>query len=195
MGIFDRWKKRKTASSDSKCASSHTIQNVGNFYADCIKAFHDEAAKNGLAKRGLIYIPELIEAGNKTILAFLQDPFFVVEFGQNPTQYYYAIMSLSLQAGICFGEKWHTALSELKNGYVDRIIEEGPADEADRIFKSTIGLPDSQQQNHFYQVIFEKWVACHEPYWALTNPREYTFHAMLAAYQLGISIILEKYGL
>lgn len=34
----------------------------------------------------------------------------------------------------------------------------------------------------------------HEPYWKLEDPRKHTMAAMLAAYQLGISMVLEKYG-
>ena len=45
-----------------------------------------------------------------------------------------------------------------------------------------------------YFSIFDKWMELHEPYWKLADPRQYTFDATLAAYQLGVSVILEKYG-
>ena len=51
-----------------------------------------------------------------------------MEFNGNPQVYYYVIMSLSLQAGIVFAEKWHSDFPALKSGYVDDIIAEGPAD-------------------------------------------------------------------
>ena len=47
------------------------------------------------------------------------------------------------------------------------------------------------QGNDFFPIIFEKWIAIHEPYWKLADPRDYTFKAMLASYQLGVSMILE----
>lgn len=57
-----------------------------------------------------------------------------------------------------------------------------------------LGLTDNEKENAFYRVIFERWMAMHEPYWKLSDPRDYTFKAMVAAYQLGVSMILEKYG-
>ena len=103
-------------------------------------------------------------------------------------------MALSLQTGICFGEKWHKNFEGLKTGYVDEIIKVGPADDANAILAETIGINGNEEQNAFYQKIYEKWIHCHEPYWALEDPRQYTFRAMVAAYQLGISMVLEKYG-
>ena len=51
-----------------------------------------------------------------------------------------------------------------------------------------------EKRDGLYQAVFAKWLALHEPYWKMSDPREYTYQAMLAAYQLGISVILEKYG-
>ena len=190
MGLFDRLKKNQ------KKDSTETVQikNPQSFYTDCLKTFHDEAMANGFANRGLIFIPELMPMGEKAVLAYLQDMFFTMEFGKNPTQYYYVIMSLSLQTGICFGEKWHKDFAGLKAGYVDEIIKGGPADDANVILAETVGINGNEEQNAFYQKIYEKWIYCHEPYWALNDPRQYTFRAMVAAYQLGISMVLEKYG-
>ena len=133
--------------------------------------------------------------GEKAVLVYLQDVYFTMEFGQNPLQYYYVITMLSFLTGICFGEKWHKDFACLNNGYVDEIIKAGPADDANIILSEKIGLLNNEQQNDFYQKIYEKWLECHELYWELEDPREYTFSAMVAAYQLGVSMILEKYGL
>lgn len=190
MGLFDRLKKNQKKDS----TESVQIKNPQSFYTDCLKTFHDEAMANGFANRGLIFIPELMPMGEKAVLAYLQDMFFTMEFGKNPTQYYYVIMSLSLQTGICFGEKWHKDFAGLKADYVDEIIKVGPADDANVILAETVGINGNEEQNAFYQKIYEKWIYCHEPYWALNDPRQYTFRAMVAAYQLGISMVLEKYG-
>lgn len=164
-----------------------------DFYTECVADYHKTAKSLGHANRDLIYIPELIPIGQKTVLAFLKDNFFQMEFGKNPQQYYLVIMALSLQSGIVFANKWHLNYSALKSGYVDQIIEEGPADAAEVLLKNEIGL-NKEQANQFYGKIYERWLVLHEPYWKMSDPRQYTFNAMLAAYQLGISMILEKYG-
>lgn len=184
MGLFDFLKKNKTDN-----------QKSIDFYSICVADYHKTAMQDGVAKKGLIFIPELIPIGEKTILAFLKDPFFQMQFGSNPQTYYYVIMSLSLQAGIVFGDKWHVNYSALKNGFVDEIIEEGPADAAIALMQANFSEAITQNQgNVFFRKIFIRWMELHEPYWKLADPREYTFKAMLAAYQLGVSMILEKYG-
>lgn len=75
---------------------------------------------------------------------------------------------------------------------MDNIIKAGPADDANVISAETIGIMDNQEQNTLYQKICEKWIQCREPYWALEDSRQYTFRAMVVAYQLGISMVLEK---
>ena len=184
MGLFDFIKK----------TGKQELKNTVSFYNDCVADFHNEAAKKGIANRGLIFIPELLPLGEKTILAFLKDSFFQMQCGGDAQQYYYLIMALSIDAGMCFATRWHEDFSTLKQ-YVDEIILTGPADDANVLKEEH--LPSDvmgSQGNAFFATIYERWLAMHEPYWKLSDPREYTFKAMLAAYQLGISMMLEKFG-
>ena len=59
-----------------------------------------------------------------------------------------AIMALSLQAGMVFGVKWHENYSALQTGYVDQIIEEGPADACKPLLRQ-LGLTDNEKENAF----------------------------------------------
>lgn len=193
MGLFN-FGKKKEAPKKAPTQQSTGISNAQSFYTDCVTDFHNEAAKYGVATKGMIFIPELLPLGQKTVLAYLQDSFFQMQFGNNPQMYYYFIFSLSVDAGMCFAAKWHEDFAGL-NRYVDRIIEEGAADEANLLMQRH--LPKAlfaNQGNEFFQKIFPRWLAMHDPYWKLKDPREYTFNAMLAGYQLGVSIILEKLG-
>lgn len=185
MGLFNFGKKKPV---------ELELKNSVSFYNDCVADFHKEAMKKGVANKGLIFIPELIPLGEKTILAFLKDPFFQMQCGGNAQQYYYLIMALSIDAGMCFATRWHEQFSTL-NQYVDEIIYTGPADDANALMD--VHFPSDvmgNQGNDFFLIIFERWIAMHEPYWNLADPRDYTFKAMLAAYQLGVSMILEKHG-
>lgn len=185
MGLFNFGKKKP---------SEPELKGSVAFYNDCVADFHKEAMKYGVAKKGLIFIPELLPLGEKTILAYLKDPFFQMQSGGNPQAYYYLIMALSIDAGMCYATRWHEQFSTL-NQYVNQIIEEGPADDANILLAKHFPKDISENQgNAFFQKIYPRWIAMHEPYWKLSDPRDYTFKAMLAAYQLGVSMILEKYG-
>lgn len=170
------------------------IKKPYDFYIDCVADFHKEANKYDVATRGQIFIPELIPLGEKTILAYLNDPYFKAFSGDNPQSYYYLIMSLSIFAGTAYATRWHENFSSL-NQYVDQIIQDGPVDEAYPIWEKyfpeeIVGF----QGNPFFQKINSRWLAILEPYWELKDPRDYILKALLAAYQLGVSMILEKYG-
>ena len=199
MGIFDRFKKsnesanRGNSAPQMKNTQLPSDPQITRFYQNCVEDYHNAAKEKSLATKGIINIPELIPIGEQAVLTFLKDPFFQSQFGGNPSVYYYVIMSLSIQAGIVFAAKWHDNASALTKGYVERIIREGPA-ESCKPWLYQLGLTDNQKENTFYQVIFERWAKNHEPYWKLKDCRDYTFNATLAAYQLGVSMILERCG-
>lgn len=169
-----------------------TDVSLTKFYMDCVEAYHDEAEKCGLTDRGVIFIPELIPYGEQAVLSLFKDRFYSMEFKDNPYVYYYAIMSLALQTGIVYAAKWHENFPEMQ-GYSKRIEKRGPADDCKPCLRQ-MGLGDSGVENAFYNKIYKIWVEKHEPYWKMRDPREYTFKATLAAYQLGVSLMLAKLG-
>ena len=174
------------------------LKSPADFYKDCVEDFHKEANKHGVATRGLIFIPELVSLGEKTILSYLQTPYYQIKSGGDPEVYYRIIMTVSMEAGMAYAERWHSDFSTL-NAYAEEVTLNGPALMAAYLW--TKHFPNEKPlefgENYgeaFYQKIYDRWLALHEPYWALEDPRRYTFNAMLAAYQLGVSMILEKYG-
>lgn len=183
MGLFGFGKKK-----------NEPKNTEGTFYTQCVEDFHAEAKKNGVATRGLIFIPELIPVGERVVLSLLQDPFYQMQFSNNPQAYYYFIMAMSIDAGMLLATQWHEDYSGIEE-CIARIFEEGPADDANTLLQAHFENNISENQgNLFFQRIFQRWSLMHEPYWKLSDPRKYTFEALTAAYQLGISMILEKYG-
>ena len=181
MGIFDFNKKNK-------------LKSPADFYKECIEDFHKEANKHEVATRGLIFIPELVPLGEKTILAYLRDPYYITESKGDPKIFYYTVMNNSLKAGMALATQWHEDVSKL-DMYVDEVILGGPSIIGYSLLKKHFSEEIHKNfGEEFYKTIYARWLVLHEPYWVLNDPREYTFKAMLAAYQLGVSMILEKYG-
>ena len=182
MSLFDIFKKKNNG-------PSSTTQ----FYADCVQAYHEIAKERGFLKKGVVLIPELIPIGNKTVIAYLQDTFFKMEYKDNKQMYYYAVMVFTLQTAMVFANKWHLNFSGLTPEYVDKVIKDGPADEGIPLLKQ-IGLTDNEKENVFYRALFKKFFEMLKPYANNKDLGNYTFQAMLAAYQLGVSMILSDYG-
>ncbi len=103
--------------------SKRKIQNEQAFYTECIDIFHDEAMVNGVAMKGLIFIPELMPYGEKAVLSFLNDPYYMSMCNGDATTYYFLIMALCIETGIAFAAKWHYNFDGLPQ-YSEQILEE-----------------------------------------------------------------------
>ena len=163
------------------------------FYVQCMKDFHDVAQKSGFAPKGAVMIPELAPIGTRTVMSFLRDQELLETYGDDPVQWYYAIVGLSIQAGIVFGYQWHVDYSGLNEAYISSIIDNGPAEIAGDLMMQ-VCHKNQIEANDYYSSIFSEWLRLHDPYWNMTDPRQYTFNATLAAFQVGVSTILGEFG-
>ena len=151
------------------------------------------AKAQGYANKGLIFIPELIPLGQKAVLAYLQDPFITFEYSSAPDTYYYVVNSFAFQTGIIYGAAWHESYSALTGGFADKVIKDGPWEHVEPLFKKDLEM-SKEEFERFGQELYTLWKNQHEAYWKLNDPRQYTFNATLASFQLGVSMILEKLG-
>lgn len=172
---------------------AHNMKTPEQFYVQCYDEFHHIAQEHGFAPKGGVVIPELMQVGMRIVQSFLQDQELIETYGDDPIQLYYAIVGLSLQAGIVLGHKWHFDFEGLTKEYIESIIDDGPAEIAGRIMLDDCHK-DKDVANEYYSSIFARWLVLHEPYWKLDDPREYTFNATFAAFQVGVSTILGVYG-
>ncbi len=203
MGLFSWMKKAKQKAENSAPKESNPAKQASNvfsgkvppkqFYALCVKDYHDKAKSLGYAERDLIFIPELIGFGQKAVLWFLSNDELQKQFS-SPEQYYFVAVSSAIRCGIIFALKWHHDFAGLNQpGYVESVMESGLVSLSEDTIENDLGM-DKRAFHSFCMEIFDRWVEMHQPYWELQKPRDYTFSATLAAYQLGISMILCKYG-
>ena len=74
MGLFDGFKKKQEPAATTPSPTS--AAPITRFYNNCVTDFHKAAMAEGQASHGLIFIPELIPIGEKTVSVYLKDPFF-----------------------------------------------------------------------------------------------------------------------
>lgn len=165
------------------------------FYIDCVKAYHDTVKQLGWMQNGMIHIPDLLPVGQKTTLAYLQDHFLQSEFSHDPETYYYVVMTFVLQCGIIFADKWHKSMDHLKGTeFIDQVIADGPWDYVAPILTDALEM-HADSFNLLCRHVYDNLLQKMEPHWQKQDARDYLFHAILASFQLGISIILDKYGI
>lgn len=144
----------------------------------------------------------MLEFGKKRVLVYLQDEKIVSEFHNYPEIYYFVVFSRCIKAGIYLGRYWGVnesnpededsmeSLESFSDFVLDLCVSENN-DDIQEYFPARFRKNDGYD---FYMRFYKLWMELHAPYWKLADPREYTFNAMVAGVQLGISIVLEKMG-
>ena len=185
MGLFSIFGSKKTANQNK--------ESVSEFYDHCVEAFHDEAKKCGLTEKGSICIPALMPLGESILHSLLQDRYYQLTYGSKPDLYNYVIMSMSIQTGIVLGCKWHENYEELSDSFISGLVREGPVEEAKPVLAELFGIADEQSLEKVFKPIFATMNDLNSVYKKDKTADEYFFKSLLAAYQLGVSMILGKY--
>ena len=195
MGLFDRFRKRRETPAGGRAPERRYEEPDphASFESACLQAFHEAVLPRGMAPEGLVFIPELTALGSWVVQSFLKDQFLSTSIERRPRDVHYAAMVMSLQAGLVIADKWQVDPDVFRTGYVDRLITEGPAWPSHGVLH-WLGLTDYAQEDAFFREIFEVWWGLFEPHADGDDPAEYAYRADLAAFQLGLSVVLAKHG-
>lgn len=186
MSLFDKLRKQKSAS------AGNTVGTPSAFYAECVEEYHKAAKDLGRAKGGTILIPELLPYGEQAVLALLRNDELRGQF-KNPVVYYGVLVTLSIELGVVMAKKWHEDFKGLNSSYIQSVFNDNISVVCNPIMEE-LGFAGEDAKGDFYNAIFERWLKLHDPYWSLADPRDFTFAATLAAYQLGVSVFLYENG-
>lgn len=181
---------RASTGSNNRPETNKGIKNEMDFYNECLEKYVKIAQENSLAKRGVIFVPELLQFGQSYELRLLTDQHYIDLYKNDPSQYYFVLFQLSLIYGLIAGSEWHYAFSSFKE-----TMEKAYYNNSDYLPKVLRDLGISQDTLvEVMNEAFKEMMELHEPYWKLNDPRGYTFNGLLASYQLGVSMILGVLG-
>ena len=162
---------------------------------ECVIAVHDEAERLGIVMKGPAIVPDLLPLGRRAVSEYMSDRFLILEYEDHPEDYNFMIMCAAADFGIVLADRWYRDRNELEEFSAD-LINRGPVKEAwaivSRKFSDDI-MKDGAEE--FLGCIFAKLSEMNSAVPESPDKRAYTFTSMLAVFQLGISVILEKYGL
>ncbi len=134
----------------------------------------------------------MYEKGNEVVLLFLQNESLQRQ-ANSPVNYYYRICGLVFQISTVFAERWQYESFNFNINNVD-IFDPDVMNPVKRIVENEWEI-SINEFNNILNEVYQAWLNIHEPYWNLSDSRNYTFNAILAVFQLGISITLNSYGL
>lgn len=165
-------------------------------YFNCVEAFHQVAQEEGYVTKAPIHVPELLLWGEQVIISRLRSKTYTSLMRTNKRYHWLVINTEALQLGILFGYAWHKNFDDLQNSLLRKVMKTGPAPYLEPIFTGPLPIPpDSFKTLSF--IIFHEWEqqkASLRKFRKTENPSPYTLKAILASFQLGVSMILEKLG-
>ena len=163
------------------------------FYIECVEKYHQVGYKHNLLKEPKqIFVPELLQKGNEVVLGFLKNESLKRQYqNQSPEDYYNRLSGLILQMSLVFATTWHSDF-ELFNKLdtYDPTILDPTANIITNDLRITIDDFRSLMRD-----VFNEWLTLHEPYWQLNDCRAYTLNDFLGIWQLGVSMVLNSYGM
>ena len=166
------------------------MEDPKKFAQACLQEYLRIVNEYSYATKGPVVVPELLQYGMSYEMRILNDHHYISEYGNNPVQYYYVIFQLSLVCGFIAGKTWH-----LNFGDFNSVMEEAYYNNSKYMKDIYLDLDlDKETFSEILDKLYNKLLELHKPYWDLNDPREYTFNALFAAYQLGVSMILNKFG-
>lgn len=169
-----------------------TVPAVDDFFAEALKILHEKAVEYGWTINGMVYAKELLPYGQTFLLQMLNDKSFQQKFGLDAVSYYFNIGCYVFCGGVFYADCWVKDTAILRaDDKLQYLTENDPYDLAVEI----LSIKNSSAFEDFLSRIFDDWLEIMDPYWDMSNSRDYIFQGLLIFYQLGISERLKKLGI
>jgi len=166
------------------------MEDPKKFAQTCLQEYLRIVNEYSYATKGPVVVPELLQYGLSYEMRNLNDEELISEYGSDPVEYYHIAFQYSLMTGYIAGKTWHVNFANFND-----IMEDAYYNSQNYMYEIFEDLEmDFDKHFEIMDKLFDKMMELLEPYWGLNDPREYTFNALFAAYQLGISMILNKFG-
>ena len=172
--------------------SEPTVQKVclDEFYNQCLGVFTKTAQEANLLQGNLV-CTELLPVGKKVVFEYLYDRYLVQRHESDPDIFYDYVVQLSFEAGITIANKWKDASADLEE-YIDKIIRETSFDDIRGIYQQYFNVESEQTWRKFISNLSAPVYDLLKWYHEQDNFEAYKLKLLLAAFQLGMMLILNK---
>ena len=162
-----------------------------DFTAHCSKVFNAYALSKNLVKGDIVFVPELVPLGEKAVLEIIANDLLQKEYGEKPMLFYYVVLEYALKTGILLGAKWELNFEGLTPDSYKETVSLALHGEADQLL-AEMGLDSEAQHDEFFMELHKKWHELTLPYTKLKDQRYYISGSLFAAFQLGVTMILDS---
>lgn len=162
------------------------------FLAACIYDFHKAVYPHGLAQNGAVIVRELLPVGRCAVQSYYESDDLRAEFeGYSDVHEDFMVM-LSIDLGLVVGAFWY-ADRDIFDILAWRAINAMPISAAEGLIDALYDQPIMDDSGApLFDLIFERFTAMLEPYRSMPNAHNYVICALLAAFQLGLTLMFER---
>ena len=180
------------------------MESTFDFYNTCVKKFHETGMKNNYINSSELFLSDIIVEGRKHVLDILKDDYFRSEYGSQPMQYYFMVVSFYFQAGMADAVLF---VRDRKNfndkKFMKKMMEEGPFKTVKPELEN-MGLSEEKLAEIIRNIFFDWYGLMTEYFQNLPDEdkkkdedgkpglRDYVFNACLASCQFGITLVLNR---
>lgn len=165
--------------------------NPSDFTAHCCEEFNNLAIDKQIVKGDIAFVPELVPLGEKAVLEIMSCPTIQEEYGDNPMLFYYVVLQYAFKTGILLGARWELNFESLTAESYKEEVAHALNGEAEKLL-SEMGLDSDEKHDAFFVALHKKWHELTMPYTQLEDQRYYISGSIFAAFQLGITTILDN---
>lgn len=165
--------------------------NPSDFTAHCCKEFNKLALEQNLVKGDVAFVPELVPLGEKAVLEIMGNSTIQKEYGDNPMLFYYVALQYALKTGILIGGRWELNFASLREDSYQEEVAHALNGETEKLL-AEMGLDTDEKHDAFFVELHKKWRELTMPYTQLKDQRYYISGSIFAAFQLGVTMILDN---
>lgn len=165
--------------------------DLNAFYDKCLKIFANIAQENSFACDFSASYANLLSIGQTVVFEYLYDRYLIQRHETDPDIFYNYVLQISFEAGITIANKHKENSSELHE-YVDKIIQETSMDDISDICQQHFNVTSENAWLDFISLLSAPVYDLLKWYHNEDSFEEYKLALLLAAFQVGSSMILAK---
>ncbi len=161
------------------------------FYASCVYDLHEAVRAHGLARNGPILVRGLLRPGYDAIASYYESDDIRAEF-QRLSDFEDFMVMLSICFGLLLAALWHQDSENIEDA-AERVASRLPVEAAQDIIEALFDQPVmADRGSPLFDLAYGRFCAMLAPHRGAPDEPRRVLYALTAAFQLGVTLMLER---
>ncbi|MBR6999476.1 MAG: hypothetical protein IKI01_02555 [Lachnospiraceae bacterium] len=102
-------------------------------------------------------VPELLQAGQYTVMNYLHNRSIQSELKDNTYRYYSIMLQYAFESGLVYAYEWHKSHNTISQAYIDKVFRETPVKKSKSLLKM-LGLKNEDDAARYYNRVLDEFI-------------------------------------